>query len=322
MPKNGPAEPGDFIATDVKFFDDEELLSELEEEVICLRPQLSFNDGNIEDFEQAMTGVCANETRDLKVKMSDEAPNEKLRGKEVRAAFHVLEVRKLELPELTPAFLGELGDFEDEQQLREAVRENITRQGEFDRYRAAREQITELLTKSANWDLPQELLNRQARRELERTVLELRRNGYSEADIRAYENDLRQNSRTATARSLREHFILERLAEEQGIEETPEDTEMEITLIARQLGDSPRRVRARLEKQGQMDALRNQIIERKTVQVILEQAKFTETPSKPRAAHLEAVNHAIGGKQREAIPEAHSATSGEAEEKHPSPKHA
>jgi trigger factor len=35
-------------------------------------------------------------------------------------------------------------------------------------------------------------------------------------------------------------------------------------------------VRARLEKQGQMDALRNQIIERKVIEMIVEAANVTE----------------------------------------------
>ncbi len=53
-------------------------------------------------------------------------------------------------------------------------------------------------------------------------------------------------------------------------------------MIAEQSGDSVRRVRARLEKRGQMDALRNQIVERKVVELICSQADFTDTPLEER----------------------------------------
>ena len=50
----------------------------------------------------------------------------------------------------------------------------------------ARRQITATLTQAANWELPPTLLRRQSGRELERAVLELRRNGFSDAEIQAY----------------------------------------------------------------------------------------------------------------------------------------
>ena len=159
----------------------------------------------------------------------------------------------------------------------------------------AREQIASALTVSATWELPPDLLKRQSERELSRAVLELQRSGFSDAQIRAYENDLRQNSLRVTAKALKEHFILERIAEEENIEEVPEDYDHEIELLAEQSGETPRRVRARLEKAGRMDVLRNQIIERKVIDRILEFAKFRDVPWQPEGAEVEAVDRAAGG---------------------------
>ena len=95
-----------------------------------------------------------------------------------------------------------------------------------------------LLTEAADWELPPDLLQRQSRRELERAVLELRRSGFSDAEIRAHENELRQNSAASTARAFKEHFILERIAEEEKIDAEPDDYDDEIRLIAAQSGES------------------------------------------------------------------------------------
>ena len=51
----------------------------------------------------------------------------------------------------------------------------------------------------------------------------------------------------------------------------------QILIIALQQQSSPRAVRAQLEKRGDMDALRNQIIERQAIELITEEANFTET---------------------------------------------
>jgi trigger factor len=142
---------------------------------------------------------------------------------------------------------------------------------------------------------------------LERSVLELRRSGFGDDEIRAHQNELRQNVLASTARALKEHFILEKLAEQENIEDLPEDYDREIRLIAAQSGESPRRVRAQLEKRDLMDILRNQIIERKTIDLILSRAEFKDVPFEMEEVETEAVDLSAGGGDESEIPEAQPA---------------
>jgi trigger factor len=259
----------------------------------------------VEGFDKLMAGVKAGESRTGQARITQDAPNEALRGKTLAAEFRVHEVKKLELPELTPAFLDQLGGFDSEEELREAIRGSLEHRLEYTQRQRTREQVLATLTVAADWDLPPELLRRQSRRELDRSVLELRRSGFSENEIRAHGNELSQNSRQSTARALKQHFMLERIAEEEKIEDQPEDYDFEIDLIARQSGETPRRIRAQLEKRGLMDTLRNQIIERKVLDLILSHAKFKDVPYKPETNESEAIDRAAGGGDAEEIPAAH-----------------
>jgi len=320
VPFDGPAKSGDYINCNLAFKNGAVELSSSKEEVIRLRPVLSFRDGRIEGFDKAMDGVKAGETRETSAKISTDAPNESLRGQEITAVFEVLEVKKLDLPALTPELLREMGDFESEGELRDAIKEDLQRQLDYHQQQEARRQITARLTESATWQLPPELLRRQSRRELDRAVLELRRNGFSDNEIRTHENELRQNSMASTAKALKEHFILERIAEDQSIDANMEDYEAEVALIAAQSGESSRRVRARLEKGGLMDALRNQIIERKVIELVLTQAQFKDVPYKPEGSDTEAIEQTAGGDEETSeIPEAKN--SGEAEPLRTSKEH-
>ncbi len=305
VPKDGAAEPGDYITTNLTFIHDGQTLSSAAEEVIRIRSSLSFRDGTIEGFDKLMTGAKAGDTVTAEAILTDDAPNQELRGKAVTAQFEILEVKRLELPELTPEFLASVGKYESEADLRDAVRDNLVRQLEYRQRRYAREQVTAALTVAADWELPPALLERQSEREMNRAVLELQRSGFGEDEILAYENQLRQNSREETARALKEHFILERIAEDQGFEADDYDYEAEIKLIAYQSGETVRRVRARLEKSGSMDALRNQIIERKVIDLILGEETFEDVPYEPEAPDSSAIDRAAGGGEPEsAIPEA------------------
>jgi trigger factor len=302
VPHDGPASKDDHVTANLTLMDGERVVHESRDVALRLADILSFRDGRIEGFAKGMKGVKAGESRTLPIHMSD-AAGEALRGKELAAKFDVLEVKKLELPELTPELLMELGDFDSEGALRDALRDSLERQLKYHQQQRARKQITGLLTAAANWDLPPGLLRRQSRRELERAKLELQRNGFSDEQVQAHENLLRQNTLENTARLLKEHFILERIAEEENLEENEADYDEEIRLIADQSGESPRRVRAQLEQRDLMDVLRNQIIERKVVDLVHSHAKFKDVPFELEGPDTEALDRAISGEESD-IPEA------------------
>ena len=302
VPFDGPATEGDYVTANIISTVDGKQVAHESETVLRIRPTLSFIDGRLEGFGKLMEGVQAGEKHTAEVELTKDAPNAELRGKKVDVEFEVLDVKKLKLPELTPEFLQELGSFASEAELRDAIRKNLTRQLEYQEQRNARGQITALLVKCADWELPPGLLERRSARELERAVMELRRSGFSESEIRARENQLRQNSAASTATALKEHFILERIAEEEKVDVEDGDYDKEIFLIAAQSGESPRRIRAQLEKRGLMDVLRNQIIERKVLELVQKAAKFKDEKYEPAKSDTEAVSIAAGGGSGSAIP--------------------
>lgn len=302
VPHEGAAEEGDYISANITATADGKQVASEPEAVVRIRPTLSFRDARLESFAKLMKGAKEGDKREAEVTLSKDAPNTELRGKKVQLEFEVLGVKKLKLPELNEDFLQEIGGFKTEAELRDAIRMNLKRQMEYQQQKIARSQISALLTKSADWELPAGLLERQSARELERAVMELRRSGFSEAEIRARENQLRQNSTAGTATALKEHFILERIAEEEKLDVDEGDYDKEIFLIAAQSGESPRRVRAQLEKRGLMDVLRNQIIERKVLELVQSEAKFKDEPYEPQKNDTEAISIAAGGGSGEAIP--------------------
>ncbi len=302
-PHEGAAEAGDFLTVNLRTTADGKQLAFEEERTLRIRPTLSFLDGKLEGFDKLMAGAKAGDKKSGKIELTQDAPNEELRGKSVEVEFEVLEVKKLKLPELTEEFLQEMGGFESEAALREAIKSNLQRQLEYEQQRNSRQQITAELTKKADWDLPPGLLKRQSVRELERAVMELRRAGFAESELRARQNELRQNSAATTAKALKEHFILERIAEEEKIDAEEGDFEKEIFLMAMQSGESPRRVRAQIEKRGLMDILQNQIVERKVLEKVQSEAKFKDKPYEPGKSTVEAISVAAGG-DAEAVPAA------------------
>jgi len=295
VPADKPPATGDLVVANLRFLDGDETISRAEEMEIVVRPKLSFADAEFAGLDTLLAKAKPGQSVTAEVTVSEEAPVESLRGKQVTMELELLEVKRFELPELTPAVVAELGPFTSEEELRAAVRRQLESQLEWHRRKEVRQQVADALTASATWELPPELLKRQSAREFERTILELRRSGFDDDAIRRHVNQLRQSVMASTARSLKEHFILERIAEEEGVVDEPADYDEEIRAIAAQSGESPRRVRASLEKRGLMDVLRNQIIERKTIDRITSEAKFKDTPFEFEKPDSDAIDHAVCG---------------------------
>lgn len=305
VPHDGAAEMGDYVVLDITSKQDGKTLTTESEVSVCVRPKVTFPDASLDSFGELMVGAKAGDKKTAKVTIAEDCENEEMAGKEVELEMEVLDVKRIDKVNVDSEVLAQFGDFENVGDLKDAIKAELERRLGYEQEQKVRKQITDTLTESANWDLPPDLLRRQSNRELQRAIMELRASGFNEEMIKAYENDLRQNSLQQTEKALKEHFILERIAEELEIEADDSDYEAEIALIAAQQKDSVRRVRAKLEKSGQMDALRNQIIERMVIRRIMDKAKFNDVDYEITGEDVSAVeSYVSGGKKRSDIPEA------------------
>ena len=290
-----PVAAGDVIRGDIVFRHDGSTISSADDLQLEVRQNLSFHDGMLFDFQKLVVGAQAGEEREGQVEISESCPTESLRGETVQADHpHPRGVQVARCRRFTRAAERRSARFESEGDLRDYIREMLERQHRYRQNQKIREQISNLLVEAAEWELPPNLLKRQAGRELERAIMELHSSGFSDAEIQTHANLLRQTSQESTARALKEHFVLERIAEEEKIDASEEDFDAEILQMALQSNESPRSIRARIDKRGSIDVLRNQIVERKVIELIQSQAKFKDIPYEPPRQTTTAVDVAIG----------------------------
>jgi trigger factor len=109
-------------------------------------------------------------------------------------------------------------------------------------------------------------------------MMEMKADGISDEQINQQRRLLEQNILQSTAAALKEHFVLQKIAEVEKIDIDEDDLNDEIERIAMQTNDSPRRVRARLEKEEMIDALAAEMIERKALDLILDNAEYEDVP--------------------------------------------
>ena len=271
-----PAELGDQLVTSVVFKHDGKKLNNFQTLEFRLRKSLDFPDASLENAGELLTGVKAGDVKTGTMTVSMEADRIDMRGETIEAEFTVTAVKEVQVPEMNEEFMERL-DIESEAELTDRMYSNLTRQIEYKQRQSTREQVLEKIQEAADWDLPEELVKKQTENAMRREVLEMQQAGFTSQQIRTRENDLRQQVISNTRRNLKEHFVLDRVADEENIEVSDTELEYEIQLMAYQAGENPRRVRSRMIKTGVIENLRAQIRERKAVDVILGSADFNDT---------------------------------------------
>ena len=290
---DGAAEKGDFVTVMVEFTHDGKPLREIDEMTAQLKSTLRFQDAEIPGFDELMAGAKAGDLRETDIAVSQEAETLEMRGETVHAKLNVKEVRRLDLPEINKEFLEKIG-VETEEELRLEINNILERQVTYEQRQSTRSQVLDKITESADWKLPEDLVMKQVENALHREILEMQQAGFTTQEIQARENELRQQSVTTTRQALKEHFVLDKIAEKENIDVLPADIEKEIQMMAMQRGESPRRLRARLTKSGVIENLEAQIRERKAVDAILDSAEFEDVEMKQSTdADVEAVNQSV-----------------------------
>jgi trigger factor len=197
------------------------------------------------------------------------------RGREATLAVSIHEIKRLDVPELTPELIQEFGAT-DREDLRAKIEIALLREMERDVQKDVDDQITRQLLEQATFDLPESLVKAESERRHERIRLQLMQAGVPEDDLDARTSALAESSRESAERDLKLHFIYDHIAEQEDIAVEPRDLEQRVARIAANYDVSPRQARLLLERQGSLDSLRVMIREQKVIDWLLEHAAVTE----------------------------------------------
>jgi trigger factor len=229
----------------------------------------------VEDLDKQLEGARGGETRTITVKAPDTHPNESIRGKDVQIEITVKDIKRMELAEVDQQFLEGLG-FENEQELREALREQMDQRIEYDVQQSMREQVYNYLLENVQFDLPQKLSQRQEDRVVNRRAVDLLMRGIPREQVEANVQRLRSGAEEEGKRELKLFFILQKVAGEQNVDVDESELNGRIAMLAAQRGKRPEKLKQEMAKDGTLLNMYIQMREQKAVDKILQTAQVEE----------------------------------------------
>jgi trigger factor len=226
-------------------------------------------------FEEQLEGAGAGEERTVKVTFPEDYQAAELAGKDAEFAVTVKEVKAKDLPELNDEFAEEAG-FDTLDELRDDVRSRIS-EAESSRVEAEfREAALDAAVANATVDVPDALVEARSRELWDQMLHSLSHQGitkevYLQISGREEEEIIEQGKEDA-AQALRREAVLAAIIEAEGIEPS-EDEVLEAVGQAAEGGTSPKKLLERLKSAGRLDALKQDLAQRKALDLVTESAK-------------------------------------------------
>jgi trigger factor len=185
------------------------------------------------------------------------------------------DIKKLEPAEVNDEFLQNLG-FATLDELKGALRDQMLERINADVKTSMREQITAFLIQNVNMALPVKLSDRQAERVISRRRMELMMRGMPQDQVESNIDKLRAGAVEEGARELKLFFILQKIANDMGVDVDEAELNGQIAMLAAQRNARPEKLKQDMSKDGTLANMYVQMREQKAIDRILEKAQIEE----------------------------------------------
>ncbi len=250
---------------------------------------LDAEDDFLPGFYAGLTGITANEQRDIDVTLPEDFAFESLRGKTLRFQAVCSAVKEKRVPELDEDFIKKVGG-EDMtlEDLRREVEDAVRRRREQARDTSKTNQVLEHLSTKLEFELPQEVVNREAQRRTNDIAQRAMQQGVSSEALMSQQDAILNTATQQARQNVKISFILGEVARAENIAVPDAQLQMTLAQFAARSGMPVKKFLNQAQKQGSIDSLREDLLLQNAIEFLKDNAVVEETDPEPE--HCETHN--------------------------------
>lgn len=261
-------------------------LKEMKENWFLLGEEDDFLPG----FYAGLVGIQKDETRDLSITLPEDFKYEALRGKALTLKATCHGVKNKAVPELTEEFIKKIGGEEMTlETLREEVRDAVRRRREQARDAAKANQVIAHIFEKVEFELPQEVVNREAQRRTNEIAMRAMQQGIGEEELVKQQDDILNSATNQARQNVKVSFILEQIAKREALEVPGQKVAMALAQIAERQKMAPKKFMAEAQKSGLIDNVRGDLLLQEALEFLKDNATVEET--EPEAEKCDVHGH-------------------------------
>ncbi len=256
----------DYLIVDlIKFQEGKE--DKVENQQIFLDPH-----NMIKEFQEALVNAKAGEQKEFEVDYSTTFHNPKLAGKKVKYQIIVKDVKEKVLPEADDNFAKTMGKYNTLDELKSKIRQGLIKRDLKDAETEVKNDLINEVIKHNLFEVPETLLNFYLD-----SVLEDLKKKYNKVD----EKKIREQYQAVALAAIRWDFLFHQIAEKENIQVTKEDLDAWVTESEKIMRAQGVEADKLVEDPSNVKKIKEEILEKKTLDFLLKNAKIKEVPYIP-----------------------------------------
>jgi trigger factor len=227
------------------------------------------------EFTENLRGMSPEEEKEFEVTYPEDYAQDRIAGKTVSFHVTVKAVRRKELPELNDEFARDLGDYQNLDELREAIRKAISAENQYAAQQEAKVKLVDELVNTHDFPVPEAFIDRQIQAQVEGYLREIAGRGVDPNTLKLDWEQIKKSQREKAIRDVKGSLLLEKVADTESIHTTNDEMDREIQRFARQEREPAAAVRMKFEKDGTLGRIASRIRTEKTLNFLFEHARKT-----------------------------------------------
>jgi trigger factor len=229
---------------------------------------LAGHPDNEKILNENLKGLKVNEESKFVLSYEADSKNKNLAGKSIEYNLKVVSIKEKKLPQLNDDFAKGLGEYKDLNSIKEKIKKEILISKDESAKREIAEQIIAQISDKIDIELPETLVEAENIFLVRQRLAQIPRKELNKEKIEA----MKMEGRKQAEKSLKNHLILNKIAELEGFDVSEEDMDQELRSIAKANNAPLAQVIDNLNKEGRREELRNTILFKKTVDFLVKQA--------------------------------------------------
>ncbi|MGZ5513860.1 MAG: trigger factor [Candidatus Aminicenantales bacterium] len=180
-------------------------------------------------MNEKITGMTPGEERPFEVVYPKEHANKRVAGKDIVYGLKVCEIKEKKLPPLDDEFAKSLGASEGLTALKDKVRQELLAARERASQNEAASELLKAITDKAALELPESAIEQESLAILRRLLSAYRDRGIAPEALEILKGEARRQA----VEHLKNHLVLEKIAQKEGFQVTEEEVQAEIHNLAR-----------------------------------------------------------------------------------------
>jgi trigger factor len=231
-------------------------------------------EGNHPDLNAALEGMSAGETKETSLVYPEDHPTKSLAGQTVKYTLTMKALKTKVVPAADDEFAKDLGEFDSLVELKEKLRAQLRSAEERRIDREVKDALLEELVKRSSFEVPEALVERHMTARAENAARGLALQGIDPSRVGVNWREYRETQREQAVTAAKADILLDEIARREGVEALEPEVDAEVGRLAERLRQSKEALRAKMEREGDLAAVRGRIREEKTLDLLKANARL------------------------------------------------